>query len=176
MDLIQRAHEKREQLRVELGRIEAFLATAHDLQQEFSRAPQQTRDVRSDSAKADAPVASVNRKRGGVGADTLEAAVAIIRERGEPMSTRELLPIILAKGIPVGGNDQIATLSARISNKGILQLSHGKWIVGADEFEDLSAQALEREETADLPTKDQSTVSLFNPNEGERRDAAALAE
>jgi hypothetical protein len=169
MDLIQRAHEKREQLRAELSRIEAFLATAHDLQQEFSRPG--TRDTRSDAAKADAPAAA-GRKRGGVGAETLDAAVAIIRERGEPMSTRELLPLILAKGVPVGGNDPIATLSARISNKGVLHLTRGKWWPTVDDFENLDAQASGKEEATDLPTKDQSAASLFTNQGG--TDAAAL--
>lgn len=172
MDLIQRAHEKREQLRAELGRIEAFLATAHDLQQEFSRSPA-TRTAMSDAAKADAPAAA-GRKRGGIGAETLDAAVAVIRERGEPMSTRELLPLILAKGIPVGGNDQIATLSARISNKGVLHLSRGKWWPTIDDFQDLDASASGDEEATDLPTKDQSAASLFTQAK-EDNDAAALA-
>lgn len=157
--VLQRAHEKRQQLLSGLARVDAFLAEYHEIQQEIGRAPV-TRDAASAQPKAPPPP-PVNRKRGGVGADTLEAAVAIIRERGEPMSTRELLPLILARGIPVGGNDPVATLSARISNKGVLQLSRGKWLVGADEFENLDASASGNEEAADQhPAKEQSAASV----------------
>lgn len=170
MDLIHRAQEKRDWHRAELSRLEAFLATAFELEQDFRSQPPVAADARTDAQKADLPVARVSRQRGGVGADTLMAAKSIIRERG-PMSTRDLLPLVRAKGIEVGGNDAVATLSARISNKGPLVTYNGKW-----QFKEVSEpNGSGQKETAENPATDQSAVSLFNPNHG-AADAAALVE
>src|SRR3546814_11801938 len=46
--------------------------------------------------------------------DTAMAAIRYMRQHGEGMTTRELLPIVEAAGVEVGGNNPIATLSARI--------------------------------------------------------------
>lgn len=168
MDLIQRAQAKREQLRNELARIEAFLATAFELEQDFAR--EKPADRRNDAEKADAPVRrGPSPPRSGVGKETLDAAAEVIRQFGS-MSTRDMLPFICAKGIDVGGKDPVATLSARLSGKGVLEVYHGKWrfIEGAE-----SSGTTGNEEAADNPTKDQSAASLFTQAK-ENDDAAAL--
>jgi hypothetical protein len=168
MDLIQRAQAKREQLRTELARIEAFLATAFELEQDLAR--EKPADRRSDAKKADAPVRrAATTPRSGVGKDTLDAAAEIVREYGS-MSTRDLLPYICAKGIDVGGKDPVATLSARLSGKGVLEVYHGKWrfIEGAE-----GSGNAGNEEATDNPTKDQSAASLFTQAK-ENEHAAAL--
>ncbi len=174
MDLIQRAQEKREWHRTELARLESFLATAFELERDLAKDGSVARDKRSDSDKADAPIRQrVARQRGGVGADTVAAAEEIIRDRG-PLPTRDLLPLIRAKGIEVGGNDPVATLSARISNRSSLESHHGKW-----RFREISrasdAQASEEEEAADSPAKEQSTASMFTQTK-EQQYAAALVQ
>jgi hypothetical protein len=173
MDLILRAQQKRDQLRAELARIEAFLATAFELEQELS-ASGTTQMLMTDAAKADAPERKISRSRGGAGADTLRAVTEILEERGQSMSTRDLLPLVRAKGVEVGGKDPVATLSARISQKGVVELVAGRWALIHND-EGSGAVSAGVGETADIPGKDPSAVSLFNSSEGERRDAAALA-
>lgn len=157
MNIIQQAQAKREVLQRELARIEAFLATAYELQQELggkSAVP-----VMSDAAKADAPVGRSRAAPTGSGTETLKAVVDILRERGRPMSTRDLLPLVQAKGIQVGGKSPLATLSARISQKGVVAVNGGVWWFIDDKPN--SDGSPSDEKTADLPSKGGSAASLF---------------
>ena len=81
------------------------------------------------------------------------------------MATRELLPLVLARGIEVGGKDAVATLSARISKKGAVELVNGKWWLIQSDTESSSATADDNEEAADIPAKETSAASFFH-NEG----------
>lgn len=173
MDIIGRASQRRDQLKAELARIESFLATAYELQQELSGSAASKTSM-TDIDKADLPARRTMAARGS-GAQTLDAVVQILRERGMPMSTRDLLPSVLARGIEVGGKDPIATLSARISSKGIVRLNHGKWWLVNDAQEKSAETSAEADEAADTPDSETSAASLFNASQGERRDAAALA-
>lgn len=168
MDILEQAQNKREALQRELARIETFLATAYELQHEFGKSGP-LKGEQSDKAKADAPARVRSPSTPGSGSATLRAVGEILRERNTPMSTRELLPLVRAKGIEVGGKDALATLSARLSQKGVVTVKDGKWwfieVSGASD-----AQAL-GEEAADIPTKDQSAASLEHSNE--RFDYAA---
>lgn len=168
MDLIALAEERRDWHKAELARIEAFLATAFELKRDLTSNPI-VKDARTDAEKADAPKRQrqSNRPLGGIGAETLEAAEAIVRERG-PQSTRDLLPLVRAKGIEVGGDDTdraIAILSARLSGKGDLMIYAGKWHF-EDQLPPLIRQRLAQKEASDNPGKDQSDASLFHSNEG----------
>lgn len=171
MNIIQQAQAKREQLQRELSRIEAFLATAFELQQEFGRP---TGQAVSDAAKADAPARRMRSAATGSGSETLQAVIDILNARGEPMATRELLPLVQAKGIEVGGKSPLATLSARISSKGPIAVKNGKWWFINDQQETSCAEASEGE-AAEHSRTEQSAASLFGSNEGDRQNAAALA-
>lgn len=166
MDIIAHAQAKRDDLQRELARIEAFLATAFELEHELGSV--KARDVRSDAEKADAPA----RKRApsvlGSGSATVQVVVDLVADRG-PMSTKELLPLVQAKGIEVGGKQPLATLAARISGKGRVTAQDGKWHLSASGAEALG------EEAAELPEKEGSAASLFHSDQGERHHAAALA-
>jgi len=164
MNILQQAQAKREALQRELARIEAFLATAYELQQEFV-ADQTKPAAKSDSQKADMPAPARRVGQRGSGSVTLHAVADILRERGVPMSTRELLPLVRAKGIEVGGKDALATLSARISQKGVVTVRAGKWWF-INDLKASGAQASEEEEAADDPTKEQSTASMFTQEGG----------
>lgn len=51
--------------------------------------------------------------------DTTRAAVAkILESYGEPLETRDLVPLVKDEGVAIGGKDDVATLSARLSNSG----------------------------------------------------------
>ena len=114
-------------------------------------------------------------KRGGIGAETVAVAVGIVRDRG-PQLTRDLLPMIKALGIQIGGKSEIATLSARLSSsgKGVVEMIDGKWREAVPDEAHGSETAPETEESADQPTKDKSANSLFHQTKGGTH-AAALA-
>lgn len=173
MDIIQQAQAKRESLQREMARIEAFLATAYELQQEFDQGATVTKP-QSDTHKADAPARATRSTSIGGGSVTLRAVGEILRERGVPLSTKELLPLVRAKGIEVGGKDALATLSARISQKGLVTVTGGKWwFIGGQQAS--SGESLGEEAADEHPAKEQSAASLFHSNQGERHNAAALA-
>src|SRR6185312_15389269 len=115
MDLVTKARERRVELVAELARIDRFLESADEMARELGLAP----------AAAPAPQTRKLARRG-TGAETLNAVAAIIEAQG-PMSTRDLVPLVLERGIEIGGKDAIATLSARISKKGVVELDGGKW-------------------------------------------------
>jgi hypothetical protein len=139
VDLIMKAKERRERLVAELERLDTFLAMAADLARDDDQPRQAERVPRSSRQPA----------RRGAGADTVTAAIAILRERGHPLPTRELLPLIVQHGIEVGGKSPIATLSARLSGaKGVLQMSAGRWNL-IEHSEALGSETSpEREESA----------------------------
>ena len=78
------------------------------------------------------------------------------------MTSRELLPIVLAKGISVGGKSQLGTLSARISQKGVVESKDNKWWF-IDGSEPATAPTLE-DQAVDTLTQDQPAVSTFAAN------------
>lgn len=167
MDLIAQALTKRDRLKAELERIEAFLGVAYELKGEV---PSPVPAPRSDSEKADLPAKRIVRSRAGIGAETADAAVEILTEAKQDLSTRDLAPLIEAKGIELSGQDKVATLSARLSNaakrEGKLVLRNGKWGIPHSHPADI--------ETADTPTKDASAASFFTNQEGGETYAAPL--
>ena len=164
-DLVALAKRRREQLVAELARLDMFLAMAADLASDNAAMVPDRSDSRS------RPTAAPR----GVGADTVAASLEIVREHG-PKATRDLLPVLKARGIPVGGKSEIGTLSARLSTtgKGILEMHEGKWREAKQIEAPGPGTALEGGESADTPTKDASADSLFNQTK-EGRYAAALA-
>lgn len=101
---------------------------------------------------------------------TIEAVKSIIMGAGRPMETRDLLPLVRARGVEVGGKDAVATLSARLSNSGEFQNKRGIgwWFAGqaypgAMSFEEAEGQSVEGQPSASNASKEGSD------------DAAALA-
>lgn len=71
--------------------------------------------------------------------ETEKATGVIIRELGRPVPTRELLELLTARGVEVGGKDPASTLSARLSRAPSLEniRQRGWWIKGRTEGESL---------------------------------------
>lgn len=161
MNIIQQAQAKRESLQRELARIEAFLATAYELQQEMDQSGRP--DPVSDAVKADAPIQKLRAPNSGSGSATLQAVVEVLKEQGRPLAIRELLPLVLAKGIEVGGKSPLATLSARISQKGVVEVREGQWwfIDDPQRIRGLSGN----EKATGIPSKETPAASLFTTNE-----------
>jgi hypothetical protein len=169
---IARAQAKREWHLEQARKLEAFLATYYDLEQELKSSP--PADAKSDAQKADAPKRQRQNTRphAGLGLDTIIAAESIVLEHG-PMSTRDMLPLILARGIEVGGRDPVATLSARISGRGDLYAYSGKWYFENDLPPNVRQAKHAQKEEANNPAKDPSASSLF-ASQGDR-DGPPLA-
>jgi hypothetical protein len=62
--------------------------------------------------------------------DTEREAANVIRELQRPVSTRDLLTMLMQRGIEVGGKDPLSTLSARLSRAPTLANKRGEgWIM-----------------------------------------------
>lgn len=96
--------------RAEVARLEAFL----DVYQELNGG---SPSPRTRARHTNAPSGAV--------ADSAAAAVEHIKMVGRAVPTRELLDILKLKGIAVGGKDEIATLSARLSRSSLLVNTRG---------------------------------------------------
>lgn len=56
---------------------------------------------------------------------TRNAVQAILEEAGRPIETRALVPLVKQRGIEIGGKDEIATLSARLSSSPMFTVRRG---------------------------------------------------
>lgn len=83
---------------------------------------------RVDSVIVQAKVASRHKSTSATGAlsESAEAAAAYIQKIGRPVSTRDLVQVLTAQGVSVGGKDEIATLSARLSRSDLLRNIRGQ--------------------------------------------------
>jgi hypothetical protein len=162
IDIILRAKQRRERLVEELKKLDTFLAMAAELEHE---------DDQHERAKA-APRQAARR---GAGAETVAAALEIVRDSG-PQHTRDLLPLITSRGIHVGGKSPIATLSARLSSggKGIIEIAQGRWRAVEQNSALVPETVPEGEESADQSVRGKSADSLFTQTKGGTY-AAALA-
>jgi hypothetical protein len=165
-DVVTKAKQRREQLVAELARLDTYLAVHAELTEDEDRAARPERTASSVRAAA---------KRGGIGAETVDAALGIVRNRG-PQLTRDLLPMIKALGIQIGGKSEIATLSARLSSsgKGVVEMVDGKWREAVRDTAPEPETVPEREEPADPSLTGESADSLFHQTKGGAY-AAALA-
>lgn len=84
--------------------------------------------------------------------ETEHVATEIIRERGRPVSTRELLVELEKRGIEVGGKDPFSTLSARLSRAPTLVGTRG---IGWS----LKSEARQKDEAAGTPNPDAPAAS-----------------
>jgi hypothetical protein len=79
-----------------------------------------------------------------------------MEQNGEGRKTRDLLPLVKAAGFSVGGQNEIATLSARLGTSQMFQLKGGQWFIRREA----------NEETVDTPSKDASTASEHSNQKG----------
>jgi hypothetical protein len=161
VNIIDRAKAKRDSLRRELEKIESFLATAYELEHELGQSATKSHSTTATAVK-EGSVRRARTRGEGTGSATLQVVADALRERGSPMTSKELLPIVLAKGIEVGGKSPLGTLSARISQKGIVESKDNKWwfVEGSQSSNNELFEAL----VADSPGKDQSATSFSGDN------------
>lgn len=98
--------------KAEVLRLEAFIDVYHELGGKPAQPPPRTTNVMR--AK------SVSTATTGALADSAAAAAAYIKSVGRPVPTRDLIGVLEGQGISVGGKDEIATLSARLSRSPLL--------------------------------------------------------
>lgn len=159
--IVSDAEARRKGLLTELAALDKFIASAREL----------ARFMRSHSPDESDETQSKPRSRGGVTNPTKEAVSRILRDRGCPMKTSVLLPLVLKSGVDVGGKDPVATLSARLSNADefVNDRSVGWWF--SDEPLPSQATIFEEPEAESLAG---TPASGSNHNEGGSEDAAAL--
>lgn len=104
----QRALERRDTALREAEEWEAFIRRYDDLQDESPGAPPV---VRVDQHGVPRAVVGMS----GRVSETERVAAEIIRERGRPVGTRDLLAELERRGVEVGGKDPFSTLSARLT-------------------------------------------------------------
>ena len=93
---------------------------------------------------------------------TRDAVRQILEEAGKPMSTRDLVPEVLRRGIVIGGKDEIATLSARLSSGEEFKTHRniGWWFAGRalpmeqHSFDEAEGQGLDIEPSASNQNKE----------------------
>lgn len=173
MDLIAQALAKREQLKTEMARLDQFLAVAHELQAQNGGSGDLFKLTDEEKVKAPIAATTAPRPRNGIGDETAKIAYNVLEEANRALTTRDLLPLVLAHNIEIGGQDPVATLSARMSNfvkknPNTMKLIQGQWYLQTW----LDAQGYK--ETADIPTKATSAVSAFSNYGGQ--DGTALAK
>ena len=106
----------------------------------------QTLRVRADKVRAYIEMAQIYeadvtaelpKVRGGVSGAAVRAAVDAIRERGAPIHTRDLIDVLAAQGIQIGGSNPTANLSGFLSRSDELQNSRASgW--GLSEWDESS--------------------------------------
>ncbi len=84
------------------------------------------------SPRAEPQVAESKKPTGVIMGATVNAVERILNSKGQPMRTRDLVPLVLKEGVEIGGKNQVATLSARLHNSGAFT-NHGHfgwWFAG----------------------------------------------
>ena len=121
MDLIAEAKHRLAELEKEAHELRLFVQTAEKLRVRLSG---ETKGPRL--YVGDVPPIRHERKpaQSGLVYETADFVRNYMRRNGDGMKTRELLPIVEAAGIEVGGQNPIATLSARLSTS---QMFERRW-------------------------------------------------
>lgn len=105
--IITEAKAERDELSARIEKLDALIASAIDLAGGGPAlvpvAPRPTR-------------APASQRAGGLMGPTRDAVAKILRGRGKPLGTAQLVPLVQAEGVEVGGKSSVATLSARLSN------------------------------------------------------------
>lgn len=106
--ILQRAQERRDAALREAREWEAFIERYHDLR--MDEAPS-TPVIRTDPTAAPRYIPALS----GRISETERVAAEIIKERGRPVPTREILIELERRGVEVGGKEPFSTLSTRLS-------------------------------------------------------------
>ena len=93
------AEARRVELLQEMNSLETLISSAKHLANLSDRRSDPTEPVRVSASNP-----------------TREITAEILRARGKPIKTVDLLPLLIDRGVEVGGKDSVATLSARLSN------------------------------------------------------------
>ena len=103
---------------------------------------------------------------------TKNAVTEILREKRRAMQTRELLELVRSRGVEVGGNDPVATLSARLSNADEFELHKGfGWWFSGEHIPPVIT-SMRFEEAEETTVEDAPSASSESNDKGGEPDAA----
>jgi hypothetical protein len=128
MDAFEKARQKRQDLLAQLEKVDAFLALGEELglgEAADSAAPPRPTPVLVPEATFVRRSRPAPPSGESVVATTVEAAKEALEAAKRPLPTSALLDAVLAKGVEVGGKIPSSTLSARLSNSGVLKNHKG---------------------------------------------------
>ncbi len=166
--IIDRARAKRERLAAEIERIDAWLAMADELASDSS----------SEHTSKAAPArkeGTSQRSAGEAMTATYEATERALNEHGAPIPLGDLLAIVRAAGVEVGGKNPNATLSARLSNSDKFTSHRGLgWWFSDRPVPDTRRYGSLLNEAGDEPAKEASPASVTNNERA--TDAASIVD
>lgn len=166
MDIIAKAKARLTELETERGKLVQFLELAEELGADVgivSAAPAHEANTGSASAQRKRDRANRPPPKSGVVYDTMMAVRAYMLSNDvEAMRTRDMVPVVEQAGIEIGGQNPVATMSARVHSSQMFELRDDKWAL-KDAF---------KEETADNPAK--ATSAASTNNEGGRYGTALV--
>ncbi|MCP5388161.1 MAG: hypothetical protein H6915_00180 [Novosphingobium sp.] len=145
MDLLAKAQARLAEIENERQELLSFIAMAQKLQ---GAPPASSRTVTINPPPR-VRIRERNAPQTGVVMDTANIVMEHMRQHGDGLRTRDLLPIVEAAGIEVGGQNPIATLSARLGASRMFD-RRGSQLFLRNEPEN---------ETADSHTNDTSAAS-----------------
>jgi hypothetical protein len=111
-----------ERVRIRFGELQQRIIKVQnyiDVSREFE-------SVAADSPGETAPEKRTRIPQGGIGAQAIRLAVEMIQERGQPIRTKELVDLMRARGLDVGGNNTVTTLSSYLSRAPELSASRAR--------------------------------------------------
>jgi hypothetical protein len=174
MDMFRMAAEKRKWHLAKAAEYQRFIEIGRSLSghtRDSSELYQKSAPVVDEAADYVAfgdEASAVIRKRGprkaqrdGVVIQTATIVKQYMEDKGEGLKTRELLPYVVSQGMEVGGQNPIATLSARLGTSQMFTLVRGKWYI-RDNTDN---------ETADASMKDEPAASDHSNQEGGEANA-----
>jgi hypothetical protein len=91
-----------------------------------------------DSSRENLPEKRTRIPQGGIGAKAIRLAVEMIRERSQPIPTRELVDMMRARGLDVGGGNPVTTLSSYLSRAPELSANRSRgWSLTEQTMDDI---------------------------------------
>ncbi len=160
--ILQTAEQRLDAARADVRRLEAFIATYHDLKATAGQSQNVAVGLGVVTATALGSVFVTTGKM----SITERVAVEIILENGAPVPSPEMMSRLLARGVVIGGKEPSSTLAARLSRAPSLRFERGHgWTLKSD--------AAQMNEAADPNLNKAESAASENSNDAVTRGEVA---